>query len=539
MPHTIFVAGTLHTSGLEELKNIPHSSVIHRPQISTAELLTSLGQVEVLVTRSGTTVDRELLDAAPQLKVLARAGVGIGNIDLSYATEKGVLVVNAPGQNTQSAAEITFALLLAMMRKLPEAWNSLKSGNWNRHHFAGTQLHGKTLGIVGLGHVGRRVAVMAQGFGMMVQAYDPYLSEQVFEDYRTYRQQNLMDLLASSQILSLHVPLNEETRSMITKQSLLHMPRGSWVLNTARGGVIPEQDLYDVLESEHIAACALDTWENEPTPRSDLTCHPRVYGTPHIGAITEEAQIAVGKTIALQVRKALAGDVVDHPVNIPGLHSSLSSAVGSYMVLAEKLACLALQISTFVPQSLSLDLPDTLEAEEQKLLYLALKKGYMSRISEDFVSYANASRLFAAQGLTCREDSESSSLASSSLRSEHHRNSSLKLHLWGSAKKHLSLGGVVYDGQHLRLTSLNEFNFEVIPEGHFIVFKNEDQPGVVGSVGQFLAQKNVNIHSFYLSANQRGGKAMAMVKINAPLSTEDLAALQKTPLITELFRVEL
>ena len=537
MSRIILVAGTLHPLGLEELRSIPGSTVIHKPRSSTEELLASLADVEVLITRSGTTVDKELLEHAPKLKVLARAGVGIGNIDLHSATERGILVVNAPGQNTQSAAEMTFALLLAMVRKLPEAWSTLKKGGWNRHHFSGTELYGKTLGIVGLGNVGRRVAMMGRGFGMKVQGYDPYLTQEIFEDHQVVLKKNLEELLSSSDVLSLHVPLNEETRGMISKHDLMQMPRGSWVLNTARGGVIPEQDLYEVLESEHLAGCAMDTWEHEPKPDPRLTSHPKVYGTPHIGAITEEAQIAVGKTTAMQVSKALKGEVVDHPVNIPGLHSSLSSSLGAYMVLVEKLASLALQISTFTAKRLTLKAPADLKEEEQELLHLALKKGYMSRISEDFVSYANASRLFASQGLTIQE-APTTQPPSSALK-EQHRSSALTLTLEGGGEQRISLGGVIYNTQHPRITSLEEFTFEVIPEGHFIVFKNQDKPGVVGAVGSFLANKGVNIHSFYLSANQHGGKAMAMVKIDAPLSKEDLAQLQKIPLITQVFRADL
>lgn len=540
MKRAIFIAGTLHEEGLKALSAITETDIIHRPKISHQELKSQLANVEVLITRSGTTVDRELLDAAPKLKVVARAGVGIGNIDLSYATEKGVLVINAPGQNTTSAAELSFALLIAMMRRLPEAYQTLKNGDWDRHRFVGSELRGKTIGLVGLGNVGRRMARMCQGFSMNVFAYDPYLPSVIFKEHSVTRASSLEKLLPKINILSLHVPLNSETRGMITTEQLKLLPKGSWLVNTARGGVVCEAALLEALNGDHLSGCAIDTWNNEPAPHRALTSHPRVWGTPHIGAITEEAQIAVGRTIAQQVHKALAGEVVDYPVNIPGLHASLSTSLGSHMVLVEKLTSLALGVSSFSPQQISIHIPDQISDDSnQELLYLAAKKSYMSRVSQNFVSYANASTLFSSHGLTLLTSGPASTTNSSAPGSYIEPQNHISITLHGDKHHQLTVGGVVYDERHPRITVLDQFKFEVLPEGDFLVFRNTDQPGVVGAVGQFLAERGINIHSLYLSANQKADQAMAMVKIDHPLNKEVLAAFQNLPLILEAFAVAL
>ncbi|MCY4380402.1 MAG: phosphoglycerate dehydrogenase, partial [Proteobacteria bacterium] len=407
--HSVLVTDQFHPQTLEQLCCLPNISVDNKPSISRQELLEIIPKYQVILTRSGTSVDQQLIDAGSSLQVVARGGVGIANIDLEYATKKGILVVNAPGVNTQSAAEITIALLLSMTRKLPEAQTNLKQGGWDRHRFKGSELNNKTIGIIGFGHVGRRVAMIASGFGMTVEAYDPYIAPQIFDYAKVTRRNNLNELTSSCDILSPHVPLNEETRGMIGEKQLMSLKKSSWVLNTARGGVICEESLIKVLNSGHLSGAAIDTWESEPSPRPELVNHPLVYGTPHIGAATEEAQLRVGQKIVAQIHKALSGDVVDHPVNIPGIESTLgqsTSPTRTFMVLAEKLGRLAQQILEFQPSIVELNLPKNLSDPEKNLLTIAFQKGYLFQVSHEFISYANATVKFANTGLSINLISE-------------------------------------------------------------------------------------------------------------------------------------
>lgn len=532
--HRILVTGNLDPEALEDLRAIPQSSVSYQPDISRPDLLAGVADYHVLLTRSGTAADRTLMDAGKSLKIIARAGVGIANIDLEYATQKGILVINAPGVNTQSAAELTLALLLAMSRKLPEAQERIKSGGWDRHLYRGMELRGKTMGLVGFGNVARRVAQLCQGFPMNVEAYDPYLAPGIFESYGVKRQGSMTELLRSCHILSVHVPLNEETTNLIDGECLKTLAQGSWVINTSRGGVVCESSLLELLSNGHLAGAAIDTWLGEPEVDSALVQHPKVYATPHIGAATMEAQRGVGKAIVVQIQKALAGEVVDHPVNIPGIHSALAHPMRAQMVLAEKIGRLAQQILEFQATSVVMAFPSSLTDDEKHLLTIAFQKGFLFGVSNEFISYANAATKFAACGISFGEASPERGQWQPS-----RDDSSMAVTLMGDDKSQLLIKGVVYDKEHPRITLLNEFALEVVPDGHFIVFKNKDTPGVVAEVGGFLASKNINIDSFYLSSHNLEGQAMAMVKIDRCLSKAQLGEMKSINFIESLFAADL
>ena len=531
----VLITGNLHPHALNELAS-EEVTVDYKPEISRDQLLEIIGDYQVLLTRSGTTVDQHLLDQGRQLEIVARAGVGIANIDLEYATKKGILVMNAPGVNTTSAAELTISLLLAMVRLVPQAQLTLKQGGWDRHLFQGTELAGKTIGLIGLGNVGRRVAQICHGLQMNVTAYDPYLAHEIFESLNVTRCNQLKGehgLLGNCHILSPHVPLNDETKGLVSQSELEELRPGSWVINTSRGGVVCEQSLIKLLDTNHLAGAAIDTWLHEPTPNPALANHPKVYGTPHIGAFTAEAQRKVGLAIVKQIKKALAGEVVDHPVNIPGMHSDIPNPIRAKMVLCEKLGRLSQQILEFQPSSLTMNFPPSLTPDEKQLLVLAFQKGFLYRVANEFISYANASTKFAALGVTTTYD------AATSTTSPPKDVSGITAILTNSQAAQLSLRGIVYDDLHPRLTHLGEFALEVTPNGHFLVFRNQDIPGVVGKVGHFLAQRDINIDSFYLSSHNLQGQAMAMVKIHRCLAKTQLDEMKQFPFIDKLFAVDL
>ncbi|MBP9706645.1 MAG: phosphoglycerate dehydrogenase [Oligoflexales bacterium] len=515
MKYKVLISGKLHPQAIQAFQNNPKMLVEYRPDCPAQEVAEIISDYHVLVSRSETDIDRTLLEKALNLKVIGRAAVGVGNIDIEYATQKGILVINCPGKNTNSAAEMTMALLLSMFRKVPQAYQTLKSGGWDRHRFSGFELRGKKIGIVGLGNVGHRVAMMARGFDMEVFAYDPYIAPKVFERYQAKQVHQLADLAACVDIMSFHVPLNDETKGMADLTILEKMHAGSYVLNAARGGVIVEADLLTALQSGHIAGAGVDTWEAEPRPNPALLKHENVYCTPHIGASTEEAQLAIGSTIYEQVHKAMSGSVVDYPVNLPEVGTIDHPILKSYAILAEKLGSLAAQILEFNPQDVRLYYRGSLADFDQTLIKLAFLKGYLTHAVDDYVSYVNVLQHAEKKGLTLFEEKDPGFTAYSS---------ALKVQVSSGSNK-LQIGGTVFDSSAIRLSLINDYHFELEPNGTFVLIENLDRVGVVGKVGTFFANESINIDSFYLSRNKKGGTAMSLVRVDNALTQTQVKQL--------------
>ena len=523
----ILITGKLHEVALSLLNNQPLElsvteslNIVYLPDAPRDVILKEIEDTNVLISRSETDVDATLLRAGKNLRIVARAAVGYGNIDCDLATELGILVVNTPGKNTNSAAELTIGLLLSLLRKIPAAHSSTSEGGWNRHHFTGTELGGKTIGIVGLGNVGHRVAKFAKGFDMNVIAYDPYISDEVFRRNSTERKNTLEELLAESDVLSIHVPLNKETKGMITEVELKKMRKGSYVLNAARGGIITEKGLLKTLNEGYIAGAGIDTFDNEPKPLKELISHPNVIVTPHIGASTLEAQYRIGETIAIQVLKALRGEIVDYPVNLPHVSLLGSGDLRKISVLTEKTAHVAAQIFDFHPSLIKLNVKAGLSKEDLQILKLSCIKGFLSHASDEFVSYVNAERLLSRRGIQIEVNLNNSTSSKNEI----------LLEVFGSnANEKISVGAVLYDGQLERLCSINDFLFEIEPNGDLIIMQNHDRPGVIGDVGSYLAKHNVNIAQFELSRNRRGGMAMSLIRIDGELESEVISGLRKLP----------
>ncbi len=514
----VLITGALHKSCLDAFQSYQKFKVTYLPDSNFEKLLPYLATVQALVTRSELDVDAKIIDASPQLKLIARAAVGVGNIDIDHATRKGILVVNCPGKNTNSAAELTFGLILNLMRKIPEAQAKVKSGGWDRHRFAGNELRGKTLGIVGLGNVGHRVARFGQAFEMNVLAYDPYIAPHVFQKHSVKPITKLEELIPQVDVLTLHVPLNRETKNMITPELLDLLKPTALVINAARGGLYKESELLKRLQSGHIRGAGIDTFETEPKPLTDLVAFEKVYCTPHIGASTEEAQIAIGQTVYEQVVKAFEGHVVDHPVNLPEIGIITDPLLKVYAVLSEKLGALVGQSIHFNPSLVKLNYRGDLAGTNHNLIRLSFLKGFLTQVSNEHVSFVNAEQLREKMGLRFEEKEDPTF---------HNYKSALKIVVEGGNNESFAVGGVVFDKEYMRLSLINDFYFEVEPSGTLVLVENEDKPGVVGDLGQFLAMNGINIDSFELSRNRKGGKAMAVIKIDSDLDNDQVRLMQK------------
>ncbi|SMF13466.1 phosphoglycerate dehydrogenase [Pseudobacteriovorax antillogorgiicola] len=530
MANVILITGKLHPEAIEAFQKDSSLELIYKPDCKFDQFKTDLARAQVLVTRSETAIDRHLIDHAPELKIVARAAVGVGNIDLDYATEKGILVMNTPGKNTNSAAELTLGLILGMLRHIPESHNHMKQGGWDRHRFTGRELRGKKVGIVGLGNVGHRVAKFCRGFDAEVFAYDPYISPAVFQKNSVEQVKNLQELARRVDILTVHVPKNKETTGMVDGEVLGALGPEGYFVNAARGGVADEQELLKAIQEGVIAGAALDTFDNEPDPLGELVRHEKVWVSPHIGASTLEAQLAIGKTVVEQVKKALEGAVVDYHVNLPDIGVIDSPVIKSYSTLAEKLGSMVGQIIDFNPSHVRFKYRGDIAEMDNSLIKLSFMKGYASQVVDGFVSFVNASNEFDKLGIQCDEDADPDF---SSYRS------ALKVQITGTGNQSLTIGGVVFENRHLRLTLVDDFYFEVEPRGHMILVENEDKPGVIGDIGHRLAGANINISSFNLARNTQGGKAMALLGIDSSLSLPQLKDIKAIKYVTKVKAIRL
>lgn len=525
--YKVLITGKLHDLAIARLKAEPDLEIDYRPDVPMAEILEAIADCHCHVSRSETAVTRELIDRAPRLKVIARAAVGVGNIDIDYATEKGILVLNTPGRNTNSAAEMTMALLLAAVRKLVPAHNTMQAGGWDRHRFEGTELLGKTIGIVGLGHVGSRMARFARGFEMRVLAYDPYIPDETFQLHRAEKT-DLETLIRTADVLTLHVPKNKETTGMIGAAEIARMKRGVVILNAARGGVVAEAALLAALQNGQVAAAGIDTWEVEPPKTNPFKDLPNVVMSPHIGASTEEAQYRIAETIASEVPKALRGGIVEAPVNMPQIRMYEGNLMSNYAVLVEKLGSFAAQFVDFQPEHLAISYRGDIAGKDCALLRLAFLKGFLGYRLE-YVGYVNAEQRARQAGLQV-EDLDDPGFSDY----EH----AVKFTLTGGGRS-FNIGGVVFSGPHPRLTLVDDFVYEEEPRGRFLAIVCREKFGIVSHIAALLDRHRILIRNFAFAYNRQRHRNMFMVRVAREVSPEVMAQLAASDDVTCVRQIRL
>jgi D-3-phosphoglycerate dehydrogenase len=457
------------------------------------------------IVRSGTTVTAELIDMADELQVIGRAGVGVDNIDLDAATRKGVLVCNAPDGNTISTAEHTTAMMQAMARTIPQANRSLLDGRWDRKKFSGAELHGKTLGIVGVGKVGRAVAERMQGFGMKLLGFDPIVSEEVAARHDVTLV-GLDELLAESDFITIHTPMNEETRGLIDADALATCKDGVRIVNCARGGIVDEHDLVDALDSGKVGGAAVDVYSQEPPPESlrPLIEHPNVVATPHIAATTGAAQEKVAQQITEQVIHALQGEPVTTPVNGMAIRMAAQPEVQPYLELADRLGQIAYQLMDGNAQSLTVRCRGEIPRRFAEVLSVAGLRGLLNQWADEPVNFINAPVLADDMGLKFTETRESEDGSYSNL---------IEVEVAAGDETNV-VAGTIFHGTDLRLVRINTYNLEAKPEGEMILYRNVDRPGMLATVGTLLADADVNIGALALGRKARGEMALTAVSVD-------------------------
>jgi D-3-phosphoglycerate dehydrogenase / 2-oxoglutarate reductase len=485
-----------------------------------------LPDADALIVRSATKVTADLLDKAPRLRVVGRAGVGVDNIDLDEATKRGVLVMSTPGGSSVSVAEHTFALLLALVRQVPKFDAAMREGRWEKSS-SGAEVRGKTLGLFGLGRIGSEVARRATAFDMRVLAFDPYISEAAAKEL-SVELVPMEELLEQSDFISLHTAVSPLTQNMINAHAIGMMKKGVRIVNAARGELINEADLAAALKNGHVAGAALDVFAEEPPKNSPLIGLPNVIATPHVAGSTAEAQEELGTQVAVQVRDYLVEGVIRNAVNLPALSPEQYRRVRPYLALAERLGSLVSQAAATRPARIRIRYAGELAEVGTHLLRNAVLAGLLNAVLDAKVNVVNASAVAAARGLTVEEETR---------RREHGFPHTLEVSALPDAAGTPGFsaeGTVLHDGSP-RVVSIDGIALETQLDGTVLYLRNNDQPGVIGHVGTTLGKHGVNIATFALGRREatRGAEAVSLIRLDGEVSESILEPVRQHPAITQ------
>ncbi|MFQ6616306.1 MAG: phosphoglycerate dehydrogenase [Fidelibacterota bacterium] len=500
--------------------------IIDRSQDASHSLRKDLSAVDGWILRSGTRATGDLIAGARHLKVIGRAGVGVDNIDMDAATLNGVVVMNTPGVNTVSAAEHTIALILSQVKNVPWGYASLREGKWEHASYLGSELRGKTLGVVGLGKVGTEVIKRLHGFGMKIVGYDPYVKKSQIEVDGVY-QVDLGTLCKESDIVTLHVPLTDTTQRMFDLSRLKSMKPTAFLINCARGEVVVEKDLREALDQGIIAGAAVDVFENEPAGDSPLLKARNILFTPHLGASTREAREGVSRVICEQVRDFLLEGRVASALNLPVADFSLLTTLKPHLDLAEKLGTILQQVGPRPVERIQVQTHGSLE--NVKLVTLAFLKGFLDEVHANTVNYVNAAVVAESHGIQIQEtyshgDTDYSNLISATV---------------VAGDDSLTIRGSLFSEKHPRVVYFNGFHLDLEPRGILLMMYNKDVPGVVGKVGTFLGNHGINIAGYLLGRKEDARVAFGIMRLDSPLNDSTLKDLSRVPEILEVKQITL
>lgn len=512
----VIITDEISEEGLQTLRADERIDVDIKLGLSVEQLHGIIGNYDAIITRSGTTVDAPLLDCATNLKMVARAGVGIDNVDVDYASSKGIIVVNAPFGNTNSAAEHTMALLLSLCRNIPTACASLKNREWKRALFTGHELKHKTMGVIGLGKVGGRVALRAKAFEMDVIAYDPYISKKRGTDLGV-KLVSLEELIRYADVLTVHTPLNDETRGMITADHFTQMKDGIIVINCARGGIIDEQAMLQALESGKAVGAAFDVWSAEP-PASEtllkLIAHPKMVVTPHLGANTFEAQKNVAVDVSREIINYIDGKPLENALNIPKFDPDLMEHMRPFVDLVGKLGEFISQLAPANPDKITFAYNGKLARFDCAPLTVSGLTALLNRQTDTEVNMVNARLTARNMGIAVEESRTTESESFSNL---------ITITLESPAGQRV-IAGTMFDGT-AKIVKMRDFKTDFEPEPYMLVICYNDRPGMLGKIGTILGEANINIGNMNLGRREKAGEAMVVFSVDTPVDDDTLAKI--------------
>jgi len=516
--YKVLLLDGIDPAGVEVIQRTKSIEPIVHDKTSRNQVLELVRDVDGIIVRSGTAVDRELIQKAQLLRVIGRAGVGVDNVDVNAATERGVLVMNSPGGSTTTTAEHTIAMLFALARNIPQAYKTLRNHQWEKTKFKGIELSGKTLAVIGLGRIGSEVARKCQAMGMNVIAYDPYINP----DAHLSSGLELVDLQSifeQADFITVHVPLSEHTRNLINKDTFDRMKEGVRILNCARGGIVNERDLYDALKTGRVGGAAFDVFEVEPNTESPLLELDNFIATPHLGASTVEAQRKVSEDICQQVSDYLLKNTVEGALNFPRLEAGQVERYRHFVDLAARLATFIAQICDGRMQTVSIHYSG--EVCDMNLNYLTsvIVRSLLAPVLREGINLINAMHVAKLRGIKVQE---------TRLPAPENFTNLIVIELKTDVESH-RVSGTVFTDKLPRIVNVDGYPLEVVPHGNMIFFTNNDKPGVIGGIGTVLGKCNVNIAGMHLGREREGGKALALLLVDNPVSNDVIQQFRQIP----------
>ncbi|HPS19858.1 MAG TPA: phosphoglycerate dehydrogenase [Candidatus Omnitrophota bacterium] len=525
----ILVSDPLAKEGVEILKSHKGFEVDEVSKLSEEDLVKKIKGYDALIVRSETTVTAKIINASDKLKLIGRAGVGVDNVDVTAASKKGIVVMNAPTGNTISTAEHAFALMMSLSRNIPVASESVRQGKWDRKKFVGVELYGKVLGVVGLGRIGAEFSKRAQSFGMKVLAFDPFLSVERAKAINV-ESVDLDTLFRNADFITIHTPLTEETKHLLDDAAFEKMKKGVRIINAARGGIVDEKALAKNLKSGKVAGAALDVYESKLKPPADspIMGMDNVVTTPHLGASTEEAQLNVSIDMARCVADALLGKGFRNAVNVPTVEGDQIEVLRPYVNLAERLGTIQTQLVDEPIKSVSIKYTGELAKMDVSMLTRAVIKGVLSPILEEQINYVNSVVVAKERGIAITEKKTAEIMDFANL---------ICVEL-ETAKRKYFIMGTLFANKDPRIVKIDNFYLEAVPDGNMLVIANNDVPGIVGKIGTTLGKEGINIASISLGRDKKAAKAISLLNVDSEITKPVIKKLKAIKDITDVKSVK-
>ncbi|RYL95705.1 phosphoglycerate dehydrogenase [Sporolactobacillus sp. THM7-4] len=505
--YNVIVTDAISETGLQALLSRPDFQVDKDTNLTPAQLIDRIQNYDALIVRSQTQVTKDVIQAADRLRVIARAGVGVDNIDIDAATEKGIIVINAPEGNTIAATEHTMAMMLSLARKIPLAYDSLIHGKWERKLFKGVELYQKTLGVIGMGRIGTEVAKRARSFQMNILGYDPFLTEDRAKKLGITKA-SLDEIAEQADFITVHTPLTPETRGLVDAEYLAKTKKGVRLINCARGGIIDEQALVDAVNSGHVAGAAIDVFEHEPPENKGLTNNPNIIVTPHLGASTAEAQEKVAQSVSAEIVDIFTTGAVQHAINLPHISASVQQKIRPYLTLGQQMAELLMQVFQKAPEKIKINYYGELFLEDTGLLTRQMIKALLSFYLDTSVNIVNVMQVLKAHGLSYSVQKNAAHKGFTHF---------IELEIMNGDDR-ATIGCTFLPGFGGRIVSINGYRLDMEPEQYLLYIKHIDVPGMIGNVGSLLGKSDLNIGSMYVGRQAIGGEAIMILTVDKPVS---------------------
>ncbi|MBW1835844.1 MAG: phosphoglycerate dehydrogenase [Deltaproteobacteria bacterium] len=516
----VLVSDNLGEIGIKMFQDEEEIEVDVKTGLSSEEQKNIIGDYDALVIRSATKVTEDLMDAAKNLKIIGRAGIGLDNVDIPAATKRGIIVMNTPGGNVVTTAEHTIAMMLALSRNIPLGTTSLKAGQWDKKKLQGRELFNKVLGVIGFGKIGSIVADRAHGLKMRVILHDPFVTPELIEK-AGFESVSLEELYKKSDYITVHVPKLKSTTGLINKKAFDQMKAGVMIINCARGGIVDETDLYDAMKSNKVAGAALDVFETEPPGECKLFELDRLICTPHLGASTREAQTNVAIAVASQIIDYLKNGTIINAVNVPSVTGELLNRLGPFLTLADRMGCLQAQLCKGPVKEVVIEYAGDFFGLDLSPISIAALKGLLAPVVKDDVNFVNAQILAKERGIKVTETTSSDS---------GHFINLITVRIITTELTN-TVSGTIFGKNDPRIVKINNFGLELIPRGHLALIHNLDKPGAIGSIGAALGNHNINIGRMQVGQEEDGERNIIFLSTDTPISDAVRDELHALPLV--------